>query len=183
MLLGALIGWFWLRVARGLREGIDEGDLLAWFLVAFPLFVILINLHPSYLLLTFIAYWQLYAYLRIPAASVGAVVLTAALWVSTTGADALSPVAVVIGGMALLVSTMFAAYIEALGREAEKRQVLIDQLRATRDDLAAAEREAGRLAERQRLAGEIHDTLAHGFTSIVISLEAAETHLGARQAT
>ncbi|MBA3642376.1 MAG: hypothetical protein H0W53_24595, partial [Acidobacteria bacterium] len=76
MLLGALIGWFWLRVARGLREGIDEGDLLAWFLVAFPLFVILINLHPSYLLLTFIAYWQLYAYLRIPAASVGAVVLT-----------------------------------------------------------------------------------------------------------
>jgi signal transduction histidine kinase len=40
--------------------------------------------------------------------------------------------------------------------------------------LAAAERESGRLAERQRLARDIHDTLAQGFVSIVLQLQAAE---------
>jgi signal transduction histidine kinase len=40
--------------------------------------------------------------------------------------------------------------------------------------LAAAERREGVLEERQRLAREIHDTLAQGFTSIVMHLEAAE---------
>jgi signal transduction histidine kinase len=35
-------------------------------------------------------------------------------------------------------------------------------------------REAGILRERQRMAHEIHDTLAQGFTSIVMNLEAAE---------
>lgn len=36
---------------------------------------------------------------------------------------------------------------------------------------------AQRVAERQRLAGEIHDTLAQGFTSIVMQLESAEPHI------
>ncbi len=37
-----------------------------------------------------------------------------------------------------------------------------------------AEREAGRLTERQRLARDIHDTLAQHFTSIVMHLSAAK---------
>ena len=44
---------------------------------------------------------------------------------------------------------------------------LLDQARKTG-------RKAGMLGERQRLAREIHDTLAQGFTSIVMNLEAAE---------
>jgi len=40
--------------------------------------------------------------------------------------------------------------------------------------LAAAERKAGQLEERQRLAREIHDTLAQGFAGIVVHLETAE---------
>ncbi|CAN5591004.1 hypothetical protein BH24ACT22_BH24ACT22_01790 [soil metagenome] len=44
---------------------------------------------------------------------------------------------------------------------------LLDQARRTG-------RKAGILGERQRLAREIHDTLAQGFTSIVMNLEAAE---------
>ena len=53
-------------------------------------------------------------------------------------------------------------------------QHMIDELEATRGELAGAEREAGMLEERQRLAGEIHDTLAQGFTSIILHLESAE---------
>lgn len=40
--------------------------------------------------------------------------------------------------------------------------------------LAAAERKSGQLEERQRLAREIHDTLAQGFAGIVVHLETAE---------
>ncbi len=54
-----------------------------------------------------------------------------------------------------------------------ERAALISQLESTRAELAAAHHEAGVLAERHRLAGEIHDTLAQGFTSIVTLLQAA----------
>lgn len=40
--------------------------------------------------------------------------------------------------------------------------------------LTTAERKAGRLEERQRLAREIHDTLAQGFASILVHFERAE---------
>ena len=54
---------------------------------------------------------------------------------------------------------------------------MIDQLEAAQAELAAAKKREGVLAERQRLAQEIHDTLAQGFTSIVMHLEAAEQAL------
>ena len=54
------------------------------------------------------------------------------------------------------------------------RHELIQQLQQTRAELATSERNAGMLKERQRLAHEIHDTLAQGFTSIVMHLEAAD---------
>ncbi|MGH3256795.1 MAG: sensor histidine kinase [Streptosporangiaceae bacterium] len=58
-----------------------------------------------------------------------------------------------------------------------ERAELISQLESTRAELAAAHHEAGVLAERHRLAGEIHDTLAQGFTSIVTLLQAAGASL------
>ncbi len=51
---------------------------------------------------------------------------------------------------------------------------LIEELRETRQDLAASERSKGILEERARVAGEIHDTLAQGFTSIVLLSRAAQ---------
>ena len=53
-------------------------------------------------------------------------------------------------------------------------RLLIDQLNETRRELAASERSKGILEERARMAGEIHDTLAQGFTSIVLLSRAAQ---------
>lgn len=58
-----------------------------------------------------------------------------------------------------------------------ERGVLIDRLERTRNDLAIAERERGVLEERNRFAREIHDTLAQGFTSIVLVSEATANQL------
>lgn len=66
---------------------------------------------------------------------------------------------------------------QALYRESEHRRQLIEELTATRTDLAAAQHTAGVLAERDRLAREIHDTLAQGLSSIQLLLRAAERAL------
>ncbi|MEU6006043.1 sensor histidine kinase [Streptomyces sp. NPDC047453] len=66
---------------------------------------------------------------------------------------------------------------EALYRESERRRELIEELVATRAELAGAERTAGTLAERERLAREIHDTLAQGLSSIQLLLRAAQRAL------
>ncbi|MGH7513604.1 MAG: sensor histidine kinase [Gemmatimonadales bacterium] len=50
----------------------------------------------------------------------------------------------------------------------------MDDLARLQASLASAERKAGVLEERQRLAREIHDTLAQGFASIVVHLERTE---------
>jgi signal transduction histidine kinase len=62
----------------------------------------------------------------------------------------------------------------AMADESRDRQALILDLLATREELAAASREAGTLAERERLAREIHDTVAQGLSSIQMLLHAAE---------
>ncbi|MET9450485.1 sensor histidine kinase [Streptomyces cinerochromogenes] len=66
---------------------------------------------------------------------------------------------------------------QALYRESEHRRRLIEELTATRADLAAAQHTAGVLAERDRLAREIHDTLAQGLSSIQLLLRAADRAL------
>ncbi|WP_031087423.1 sensor histidine kinase [Streptomyces sp. NRRL WC-3549] len=66
---------------------------------------------------------------------------------------------------------------QALYRESEQRRRLIEELTATRADLATAQHTAGVLAERERLAREIHDTLAQGLSSIQLLLRAAERTL------
>lgn len=62
----------------------------------------------------------------------------------------------------------------SLAREAEERERLMAELIATQGRLAATEHESGVLAERSRLAREIHDTLAQGLSSIQMLLHAAE---------
>ncbi|MEV6683203.1 sensor histidine kinase [Streptomyces erythrochromogenes] len=78
-------------------------------------------------------------------------------------------------GGAVAVATVLG--YQALYRESERRRELIEELITTRADLAAAERSAGILAERERLAREIHDTLAQGLSSIQLLLRAAERTL------
>lgn len=72
------------------------------------------------------------------------------------------------------VAVVLGLAYRALFRESAERNLLIDDLLAAREELAVTAREAGTLAERQRLAGEIHDTVAQGLSSIQLLLHAAE---------
>ncbi|MHB1433567.1 MAG: sensor histidine kinase [Streptosporangiaceae bacterium] len=83
-------------------------------------------------------------------------------------------VAVAGGGFSLF----YGGWVSRIINQSAERAAIIDQLAATQAELAAAQHEAGRMAERQRLAADIHDTLAQGFTSILMLVQAAQADLG-----
>ncbi|MCX4766896.1 histidine kinase [Streptomyces sp. NBC_01275] len=83
----------------------------------------------------------------------------------------LIPVAAVWGTVALY---------RAQQRDAAERLRLVEELRGTRDVLARQQRQAGVLAERARIARDLHDTLAQELAGGVMLLQAAERDWAAR---
>jgi signal transduction histidine kinase len=79
--------------------------------------------------------------------------------------------------VSLVVSLLFGIWIEKVITQSQQRAELIDQLESARDELAEAHHSAGVMAERERMAREIHDTLAQGMTSIVMLSQAALVEL------
>ena len=82
-------------------------------------------------------------------------------------------------GIGLLFSLALGLWVSRVLHQSAERAALIAQLEATRSELAAAEHERGVLAERERLAQEVHDTLAQGYTSIVVLAQTATDRLPA----
>jgi signal transduction histidine kinase len=76
----------------------------------------------------------------------------------------------------------FGRWIIRIVEQSRERAELVATLTATQAELARAEHEAGAVAERQRLTAEIHDTLAQGFTSILMLLHAADAAATPQQA-
>jgi signal transduction histidine kinase len=149
------------------------GLAVLWFLLA--------GADPTYFSLLLILYPQTFRYLRLGYAIPAAIALTVAVvWreVLLSGRPLSENGTVVASGvLSVLFGILFAIWITRIIEQSFERRRLIEQLEATRSELAAAERESGRLAERQRLARDIHDTLAQGFVSIVLQLQAAEGEL------
>ncbi|AWS41111.1 sensor histidine kinase [Streptosporangium sp. 'caverna'] len=84
---------------------------------------------------------------------------------------------VVFLGVTILVLTFamtFGPWIVDIVGQSRERASLIQELEIRRAEVATLSAERGALAERERLAGEIHDTLAQGFTSIIMLLQQPE---------
>ncbi|MDD1476405.1 sensor histidine kinase [Arthrobacter sp. H16F315] len=156
-------GVLWLGIVTALWALLLAGSSdFAW--LAFPLFFLHLHLLPRPVALPMIA------------------LMTVAVIAAQWGASGLPApqLAVVLGplfGAAFSVVTGLA--YRALYREAENQRRAADELRRTRAELAATQHDAGVLAERERLAREIHDTLAQGLSSIVLVARAAEKSLAA----
>lgn len=80
-------------------------------------------------------------------------------------------------GVALLFSIVLGLWVTQIAEQSEERAALLDRLEATRAELAETHHQAGVLAERERLAQEIHDTLAQGFTSVVMLAQTSTAEL------
>ena len=166
------------------RLGIGEQRtelVLVYLAGLFTLWFVLAGIHPAYFSLLLVMYPQIFRHLRLALAVPAAVALTVeVVWreVLASGQPLADNLPAIAGGLVSVVfGSLVAFWLTRIIDQSYERRRLIEQLEATRSELAAAEREGGRLAERQRLARDIHDTLAQGFVSIVLQLQAAEAEL------
>ncbi|MGH3503770.1 MAG: sensor histidine kinase [Nocardioidaceae bacterium] len=152
-----LTGLLWLSVlVLGWLALVYASDEFSW--VAFSLFFLALHLLPL-----------------VPAVASVAVLTAVVVFSQLTTGDT-NAVAKIIGPSigAVVAIGMSLAY-RRLAAESEHRRRLVEQLVTAQDDLVtthdelvATQREAGALAERARLARDIHDTLAQGFSSILL---------------
>lgn len=146
-----------------------------WWITALTsewLVLLSLSVEASYLVF---ALFFIYMHVLGAARGTTAVVVTAVVAVVAFGMHRGFDVAGVVGpvlgaGVAIVIGLGY----EALTREVARRQHLIDELTQTRGQLAAAERAAGVVAERERLAREIHDTVSQSLSSIVMLLHVAQ---------
>ncbi|MFI5531041.1 sensor histidine kinase [Kitasatospora sp. NPDC051853] len=149
-----------------------------WFGVVLLLWIVLTLQHPEFCYLAFPLYFVCLHLMPVRWAVLSVAGLTGVVIAAQAGTDGGLTTAKVLGPVAGAVVALLTAYgYAALYRESREKQRLIDDLVRTRGELAATQREAGRLAERQRLAREIHDTLAQGLSSIVLLARSAESAL------
>ncbi len=173
-----LLGAVYCAGALAARRDAHRARSLVWLAVVTALWALLAWASPDFVWLAFPLYF-LHLHLLRGAHAVAAVVVITG---SVVAGQALHT-GDLTAGMVLgpVLGAMFAVAIAvgygALHREGERRRALIDTLTRTRGELAEAERRAGVLDERERLAREIHDTLAQGLSSIILLLRAAENAL------
>ncbi len=93
-------------------------------------------------------------------------------------APAPEPAALLLVNTAILLFSMwFGGWINRIIGQSAERAALIEELEAGREQIAALSARTGAQAERERMAREIHDTLAQGFTSVVALAQAVESEL------
>jgi signal transduction histidine kinase len=154
---------------QGLRIVVIAGDIALWFF--------LVRVNPAFYFILFGLYGQVFRHLRTSYASIASAVITILIVVRETvlrgqPINLWNPLIWVLVGTAG-AGIVMGLYISSIVRQSSERKELIRKLESTRAELADVVHREAVLQERQRLAREIHDTLAQGFTSIVIHLETA----------
>lgn len=85
--------------------------------------------------------------------------------------------ALVIETISLAGSLAIGLWITRISEESAARQALLDELTAARQELAVVNRDAGIVLERERLAREIHDTIAQDLTGLVLLAQRTKREL------
>ncbi|MCA9832746.1 MAG: sensor histidine kinase [Thermomicrobiales bacterium] len=173
-----LIAWFWFVG----RWNLIASDLHAvvYLLGNMVAICVAIRLWNTTSILLFGIYWLGFAYLYTRPAIIYALLLTIGIQLGFGNTSLFTEFnSGTVAAIALLLlitgfSGMMAKYIESFQQESERNRELLAQLQQAQASLVEQEREAGVVQERQRLAGEIHDTVAQQFTSIIANLRAAE---------
>ncbi|HEV7742875.1 MAG TPA: sensor histidine kinase [Pseudolysinimonas sp.] len=179
-LLVLVLGW----IAAGRRAA--EGDARS---VVFSVVLVvgtgaLVAVNPILAIAQTIAYpmvWMLAGTTRIAVAfNVAIAGAVAAGFLVSTGTG---PSSLISTGITVVLSLVFSLalglWITSIARLSEERRSLLDTLTAAQDELAVLHRDSGITSERERLARELHDTIAQSLAGLVLLGQRSRRELAA----
>ena len=143
VLASAFGGWYWLWVVRRGIWTLPLLQVFAYLAGAAALWLALMSLNEAFFLVAFSAYQQVPAYLPSRRSAIAGVVILTALLSAMQFAAAGPPpmltflIALLSAGLCVLLSL----WIDAIMGQSQDRHRLIEQLEATRSELAMAERQ------------------------------------------
>ncbi|WP_405494918.1 sensor histidine kinase [Streptomyces sp. NBC_00096] len=182
-LLALLVPWYpWAgRPLLLLAPGARPGRSARYLGVALALFLPAASLAGETRLITFALAPQCFMLLPLRRA-IGAVALVSLLpvagWALLWRPDASAVFVSAIGAIVTCAfSGFFGAWIIRIIEQSQDRASLIAELDASREEVARLSAERGAHAERERMSREIHDTLAQGFTSLLMLVQAVQSEL------
>jgi signal transduction histidine kinase len=156
---------------------------IAYLVVAYAAIGVLTWVDPNTLVLLFTLYPETFITLPSPAAIAATVLLTAIFTVVLVAENGWTAQAFSTHGFGGVVTLGFALvlglFLTGVVNQSSQRRTLIEELTAARAQLDDAQLRAAATAERERLARDIHDTLAQGYTSIVMLAQATDAALAA----
>lgn len=169
-----------LRFTRGVSR-FDPFPLTVWWLLS--ILILWGGLVMSSMSFAWVSFPLLFLVLHLldrwPAATVmvamvSVIIVSAYLHAGGTSFDPAIVLGPTIGAcVAIVVSVIY----RLLVKEADRMRLAYDQLHRAQTQIALSQHEAGRLAERDELAADVHDTLAQGFTSIVVLSRTLKQHV------
>lgn len=175
-----VVYWF---LARPSLAGVRQDSWRAWLfssivLVAFTAAVVL---NPWASLGLFALCPEFFLLLRQLTAAVAVTLINAVPLAFRLASGKVSgPDAVQLIGTTVFIvafAIFFSGRMYAITTQSEERRRLIEQLHEREDEVAALSAQRGAGTERARIAREMHDTLAQGFTSIITLGHAVENEL------
>ncbi|NUK10289.1 sensor histidine kinase [Streptomyces lunaelactis] len=177
-----LVPWYvWVGRRELMAQGEDERRSVRYIVGLVLLFLLPAILVGETRLATFALAPQCFMLLRMRAALVAVAVINivpvvgwAVLWRPDPGIVFFNALFAVVS---LLFSAVFGSWIIRIIEQSQERAALIAELDASREEIARLSAERGALAERERMSREIHDTLAQGFTSLVMLVQAVDSEL------
>lgn len=179
-LVTALVAWYgvWDRTLRLASASIRRWALPLLAAAAIGMSISLTHLSMSFWLLGLVFIPLFFVVLPLGWSVAAAIALTAhAGWESRFGGGTttLSPIELFAFLLSrALLATLIGIFLRYMVQLADRRERLSVELASTRDALARASHTAGVMAERQRMARELHDTLTQGLSAVVMHLETAE---------
>jgi signal transduction histidine kinase len=173
ILVFALAPLYWFS-ARPSLAGMHRNRSRAWSyaILATIIFLIAVALNPWASIALFVLSPQMFLLLTFVPAAASIVTLNAGMLIiqlvtgAGSGGSIWQSIAVTAG--VIILSIFFSNRLTSVTYESEARGELIAELRSRQADIAALSEQQGISMERERIAREMHDTLAQGFTSIVM---------------
>lgn len=151
-----------------------------WLASVTGLWLVLMLLSPDFSWLAFALFFLHLHLLPFRHALLAIVLVTCVVIAAQWSARGELHAAMIIGPtFGAVFAVVMATVYQSLYREGVNQRQALEELRSTRTELARTQHQAGVLTERERLAREIHDTLAQGLSSILLISRAAETSLDA----